>query len=152
MFHICQGSCFCASQVGWLGFWCWVALTMMSWILMKKVFVLSSMWFNSPTDRRGRGCRRGECSIVLERWRQFFLWLGFFGKLGWSLRKFWFETNPQVVIEKKQLRGQVEILKHCQRHNGPEGWVHITRSASASKSVTNCCQHNPHHYVKHQQK
>ena len=34
-----------------------------------------------------------------------------FWKLGWSLRKFWFVTNPQVVIEKKQLRGQVEIFK-----------------------------------------
>ena len=44
--------------------------------------VLSSIRFNLPTDRRGRGCRRGECSIVLERWRQFFLWLVFFGKLG----------------------------------------------------------------------
>ena len=77
---------------------------------MKKVFVLSSIWFNLPTDRRGRGCRRGECSIVLERWRQFFLWPLVFWKLGWSLRKFWFVTNPQVVIEKKQLRGQVEIF------------------------------------------
>ena len=42
------------------------------------------------------------------------------------------ETEVFVSFSKKSFWGarqkQFQITKHCQRHNGPEGWVHITSS------------------------
>ena len=32
----------------------------------------------------------------------------------------------------------VYVLKHCQRHNGPEGWVHITRSQCTVHKTWTC--------------
>ena len=40
----------------------------------------------------------------------------------WEYNKTWNLFNRTIITDTKLMK------KHCQRHNGPEGWVHITRS------------------------
>ena len=44
-----------------------------------------------------------------------------------------FILNPSRHTLRSQPRRRALKIKHCQRHNGREGWVHITSSSSANK-------------------
>ena len=45
------------------------------------------------------------------------------------IRKIYMVKNIAKIANAVQVTNWIELfIKHCQRHNGPEGWVHITSS------------------------
>ena len=130
--------------------WCARALILQSrgsefWILMHSH---QGWWFSSPVWKAQQRCYYGnsvltgskaniwKCDLLWERWFA----LGISCKCFWECFEFemWFKWfTPTGMICSGNTHGWIpsvlnlhnrENHKHCQRHNGPEGWVHITNS------------------------
>ena len=55
----------------------------------------------------------------------------------WTFKRLNLQGVPISVVGTAQVRLDVEIMnKHCQRHNGPEGWVLLTKVTSLGR-ITN---------------